>query len=121
AITAWIAGLFGMSDFEGGRGMFAFLGVGPIGGLVCMIIAAWLVVRAGHGALRLAPALGRMVAVLVAIALIVAAGIWLRLATIDTYTNTLPPELEFEIRVPASLAGSDPAGLRVGLHRGRNA
>ena len=120
AVTAWIAGLFGMSDFEGGRGMFAFLGVGPIGGLICMIATAWLVLRAGHGPMRLAPALGRMVAVLAAIALIVAAGIWLRLATIDTYTNTLPPELEFEIRVPASLAVSDPSALRVELHTDKN-
>ncbi len=34
-----------------------------------MIIAAWLVLRAGHGPMRLAPALGRMVAVLAGIAL----------------------------------------------------
>lgn len=37
-VTDWIAGLAGMSNFEGGRGYFAGLVIGPIGG-VCGLIA----------------------------------------------------------------------------------
>ena len=103
-IAGWIAGLCGMSDFEGGRGMFAFLGVGPIGGLISMIASVWIVLRGGVGPLPSGGVLLRLIGVLAAIAALVGAGIWLRLATLDTYTNTLPPQLEFELRVPAALA-----------------
>jgi len=53
AVALWIAGLCGMSDFEGGRGMFAFLAVGPVGGLIAMIVSAWLVLRFGRAAVPL--------------------------------------------------------------------
>ncbi|HSP98337.1 MAG TPA: hypothetical protein VL049_14010 [Candidatus Dormibacteraeota bacterium] len=105
-VALWIAGLCGMSDFEGGRGMFAFLAVGPIGGLLGMIGAAWAVLRQRFGPLPGGGLLMRLVAVLAGIAALVAGGIWLRLATLDTYTDTLPPQLEFELRVPAALAGA---------------
>lgn len=39
-LTDWIAGLAGMSNFEGGRGYFAGLVVGPIGGFVGLIAGA---------------------------------------------------------------------------------
>jgi hypothetical protein len=120
ALAAWVAGLFGMSDFEGGRGMFAFLAVGPLGGLLCMILSVWLVLRRRHGRAPLAPALARLAAVLGAIAVITAAGIWLRLRMVDTYTDSLPPVLEFEIRMPGTLAVTDRSALRVELHTDRN-
>jgi hypothetical protein len=120
AIAAVIAGWYGMSDFEGGRGMFAFLGVGPIGGLICMILAIWLVLRVGHGSVPLGRALAQVVGVLVAIALVVAAGIAIRLGTLDTYTNTLPPTLEFELRMPAAMATVKPSDLSVELHTAKN-
>ena len=103
-VALWIAGLCGMSDFEGGRGMFAFLAVGPIGGLLGMIGAAWAVLRQRFRPLPGGGLWLRLVAVLAGIAALVAGGIWLRLATLDTYTDTLPPQLEFELRVPADLA-----------------
>ena len=120
AIAAVIAGWYGMSDFEGGRGMFAFLGVGPIGGLICMIAAIWLVLRVGHGSVPLGRALAQVVGVLGAIALAVGAGIAIRLGTLDTYTNTLPPMLEFEIRMPAAMAAVKPSDLSVELHTAKN-
>lgn len=120
AVTAWIAGMYGMSDFEGGRSMFAFLVVAPIGGLISMIAAAWLVLRVGKGSTSLASTLARLAVVLGAIVMLVAAGILLRLYTIDTYTNTLPPALEFEIRVPAAMPVPDPPTLRVELHTDKN-
>jgi hypothetical protein len=51
---------------------------------------------------------------------VVAAGIAVRFYTIDVYTDTLPPNLEFEIRVPAKAAVPDRAQLRVELHTDRN-
>jgi hypothetical protein len=45
-VALWLAGLCGMSDFEGGRAMFAFFAVGPPGGLIAMVASAWLVQRA---------------------------------------------------------------------------
>lgn len=51
-IGSFIAGYFGMSDFEGGRGMFASFVIGPIGasaGLVVGCIIGW---REGNPPLR---------------------------------------------------------------------
>jgi hypothetical protein len=120
ALAAWIAGLFGMSDFEGGRGMFAFLFVGPLGGLVSMLLAIWAVLRVGKGRARLGPTLGRIGLVVAGIAAVVGAGIGLRLLTIDTYSNEAPPTLEFEIRVPAAMRLPDRSAVRVELHTDKN-
>jgi hypothetical protein len=92
-----------MGDFEGERGMFAALFVGPIGGLVCMILAIWGALRLGKDKVPLGATLGRMGLVVVGIAAIVGAGIGLRLLTLDTYFNEAPPTLEFELRVPRTL------------------
>ena len=116
----WIAGLCGMSDFEGGRAMFAFLAVGPVGGLIAMVASAWLVLRAGIGRVPLAPAVGRLAIVLIGIALLVTAGVVIRLATLDTYTDTAPPELQFEISLPAGMPTPDLSTLRVELHTDEN-
>lgn len=118
-VALWIAGLCGMSDFEGGRGMFAFLAVGPIGGLAGMIAAAWGVLRQRLGPLPGGRLLPRLVAVLAAIAALTAAGVWLRLASLDTYSDRLPPQLELEVRVPAAIAPA-PAHVAVDLDTDRN-
>src|SRR5262245_39022266 len=92
-----------MSDFEGERGMFAALFGGPIGGLVCMILARWGALRIGKGKAPLGATLGLIWLVVAGIAAIVGAGIGLRLLTLDTYSNEAPPTLEFELRLPASM------------------
>jgi hypothetical protein len=120
ALAAWIAGLYGMSDFEGERGMFAALFVGPIGGLVCMIVAIWGALRIGKGRPPLGATLGRLGLVVAGIAAIVGGGIGLRLLTLDTYSNEAPPTLEFELRVPASMRLPDREAVRVELHTDRN-
>jgi hypothetical protein len=103
ALAAWIAGLSGMSDFEGERGMFAALFVGPIGDLVCMILAIWCALRIGKGKAPLGATLGRLGLVVAGIAAIDGAGIGLRLLAVDTYFNEASPTLEFELRVPRTL------------------
>src|SRR4029453_8305263 len=87
ALAAWIAGLYGMSDFEGGRGMFAFLFVGPIGGLLAMILAIWAVLRIGKGRARLGPTLGRIGLVLAGIAAGVGAGVGRAPLRVHTHSN----------------------------------
>lgn len=119
AVALWIAGLCGMGDFEGARGMFAFLAVGPLGGLAGMVAAAWLVLRHRLGPLPRGGLLLRLLAVLAGIAALAAAGIWLRLASLDTYTDRLPPRLDFEVRVPAAMAAR-PAEVAVALDTDRN-
>jgi hypothetical protein len=57
--------------------------------------------------------------VLVGIAAVVVSGIGLRLWTIDTYSNEAPPTLEFEIRLPATMAVPDRSGVRIELHTDR--
>jgi hypothetical protein len=40
--TLVLGSAFGLSDFEGERAMVAFFAIGPIGGLIGIIIAIWL-------------------------------------------------------------------------------
>jgi hypothetical protein len=119
-LTVWIAGLYGVSDFEGGRGMLAFLGIGPIGGLVSMVLAVWLVLRAGSRGGAIGRTLARVGVVLLGIAGVVGAGVWLRLATVDTYTDELPPQLEFEVRLPTRMTVADRSALKIALNTDRN-
>jgi hypothetical protein len=120
ALAGWIAGALGMSDFEGQRGMFAFFVVGPVGGVLGMVLSAWFVLRMRAGRPSFWRTLPRLALVLVGIVLLVRAGIWVRLHTLDTYTNAAPPTLEFEIRVPRAMAAADPSAVRVELHTDRN-
>lgn len=116
-VALGLAGLAGMSDFEGGRGMFAFLGIGPLGGLLGMIAAVWWALRRGQPSVPRGRLAARTAAVLAAIAGLTGVGLWLWAASGDTYTDRLPPTLEFELRVPASV---DPRGVEVELHTDRN-
>lgn len=40
-----IGGLLGVSDFEGKRAMTAFFAVGPVGGVIGLIVGLWLALR----------------------------------------------------------------------------
>lgn len=40
-----IGGLIGVSDFEGQRAMLAFFAVGPVGGVIGLIVGAWAALR----------------------------------------------------------------------------
>ncbi|MGE3229253.1 MAG: hypothetical protein AB7J30_07435 [Hyphomicrobium sp.] len=42
ALTMWLGGYFGLSDFEGERDMTAAFGIGPMGGLIGVIVGLWL-------------------------------------------------------------------------------
>lgn len=109
-----LAGLSGMSDFEGGRAMFAFWGVAPIGGLVGLLLGIVLVLR-HHGKLSGFRALaGRLVMVVGAIAALAAAGVLLRLHTLPDLQHPLP-RIVFEIRLPPDAKPVDKKAVRITL------
>ncbi|MBN8913325.1 MAG: hypothetical protein J0H65_14965 [Rhizobiales bacterium] len=45
AATLLLGGFFGLTEFEGERSMTAVFGIGPIGGLIGLIIGLWLGLR----------------------------------------------------------------------------
>jgi hypothetical protein len=67
-----IAGTFGMSDFEGGRAMFAAFFAGPIGGIAGFIVGIWLPLRL-RGSDSLLAVLGYSVLSIVATGVVAAA------------------------------------------------
>ncbi len=119
-LAAWLAGLAGMTDFEGARGMFAVFGAGPIGGLVAMVAAIWLVLRIGRGRATVGSTLARIGMVLAGIAAVIGGGMAVWVWSIDTYSNELPPQLEFELRLPQSMAVANRDDVDVELHTDRN-
>lgn len=123
AASVIVMGWFGVSDFEGQRGMTAVFAFGPLGGLAGLVIGIWLGLRVGrrpaadgataprHGLRNAAIA----VAGIIAVAALV---LWVQ------YVST-PQRLEydgagaslaFELRAPAPLAASlDPKAIEISL------
>jgi|SRR5688572_1843747 hypothetical protein len=109
-------GWFGVSDFEGGRGMAAAFGFGPLGGLLGLAGGIWLGLR--RGAQPIGKAMARAGIALLAIMAIAAAGL-------AAYYFAIPhrleydqagASLEFELRVPAGFAlPEDPYKIDVTL------
>ena len=121
-LTIWIGGLAGVSDFEGGRGMLAVFGIGPIGGLLGLVLGIWLTLRwRGERGL---PRLGlKIPLVIAAIAALTAGGLWLayeQRAGLGTSSGG-HPTLEIELRLPAGMAPPAKAsGVKVSLSTERN-
>ncbi len=118
ALTIVLGGYLGISDFEGGRGMLAIWGIGPIGGLVGLIAGIVLVLRkrGGHSAGGLAWRVPAVIATIVAIA---AAGFWFFYETRPVLNTSGPaPRLAFEVRLPPGLAAGD--GIKAELHTEKN-
>jgi hypothetical protein len=83
--------------------MLAFLGIGPIGGLVGMIVAVWAVLRYRGGKRSAGAVAGRGALVVLAIAALSAGGLYLLYETNAPINPGGPaPRLIFEIRLPAS-------------------
>lgn len=45
AATLLLGGYFGLTEFEGERSMTAVFGIGPMGGVIGLIVGLWLAVR----------------------------------------------------------------------------
>lgn len=109
-----VGGLLGMSDFEGGRTMFAFFGIAPIGGLIGLITGILLVLRyygnqSGFGALA-----GRGIMVALAIASLAALVVLFRLYTLPDLQRPLP-RVVFEIRLPPNAKIPDKKAISITL------
>src|SRR5688572_3894036 len=115
-LSSIVMGWFGVSDFEGGRGMAAAFGFGPLGGLSGLVGGIWLGLR--RGAQPIGKALGRAGIALLAIVALGAGGLAL-------YYSSIPPRLEydqagasleFELRAPADFVlPADPYAIEVTL------
>jgi hypothetical protein len=115
-LSSVVMGWFGVSDFEGGRGMAAAFGFGPPGGLLGLAGGIWLGLR--RGGQPIGRAMGRAGIALLAIVLLAAAGL-------AAYYFAIPhrleydqagASLEFELRVPAGFAlPDDPYKIKVTL------
>lgn len=99
-----LAGVLGISSFEGAAGYFAAFVGGPIGGLIGLVLGVWLASRLRGE--RMAGRFGRTLGIVAVVIVAVAAG-----ALYLSYemrpqlaSNGPPPRLEFEIRLPAGAA-----------------
>lgn len=120
AAAILIAGAMGVSDFEGGRAMLAIWGIGPFGGIAGLLAGIMLTLHrrgvAGRGVAWRTPL------VIGAIGLLIAGGIWLKLATNPVLNpNGIAPRLEFEVRLPPGIAAPvSPSDAKIELHTERN-
>lgn len=102
ALGSVLAPVLGVSSFEGAAGYFAVFVLGPLGGLAGLILGLWLVFRYKGGHRTFSAIAGRSAIVVVAIVVVAAAGVQLRLATLENFANGPAPQLDFEIRLPAN-------------------
>jgi hypothetical protein len=117
--TVAIATYLALPDREGALGFFAFFFVGPVAGIVGLVVGVWLVLRYWGGHRGAAPLAGRGLLVIGAIAALVAAGIWYRLETVGHFSGR-EPTAEFEIRWPADKPPPERRAVSVELHTDRN-
>ena len=114
-VAGAITALVGVSDFEGARGMVIVWLGGPIGGIAGLIIGLWLVLRSYGGYRGFGAIAARSAGIIVALVVLTAGGIMLRLATDPTLNrNAAKPQLVFEM-----LADGNDASARASRHRGR--
>jgi MFS family permease len=106
-IGVLLAQQFGMSNFEGAAGYFAAFVIGPVGGLIGLILGAWLVFRYKGGYRGFSAIAGRSAIIFAAIAAVAVGAVRLQLATSENFPSGPSPQLDFEIRLPphAVIAG----------------
>lgn len=116
-LSSIVLGLFGASDFEGGRGMAAVFGFGPLGGLLGLVGGIWLGLRRG-GAQPIGKTLARAGIALLAIVALAAGGLALYYFAIPHRLeyDQAGASLEFELRAPMGFAlPDDPYKIEVTL------
>jgi hypothetical protein len=116
-LSSIVMGWYGVSDFEGGRGMAAAFVFGPLGGLLGLVGGIWLGLRLG-GRPPLSKALKGAGIALLAIMAIAAAGLAIQYYTVPHRLeyDQAGASLEFELRAPARFAlPADPTAIEVTL------
>ena len=111
-----VMGWYGVSDFEGGRGMAAAFLFGPLGGLLGLIGGIWLGLRLG-GRQPAGKALKGTGIALLSIVAIAAAGLAIQYYSVPHRLeyDQAGASLEFELRAPAGFAVPDPGTIEVSL------
>jgi hypothetical protein len=120
AAAAGLAPLLGISSFEGAAGYFAIFLGGPVGAVVGLVGAPWLVLRR-RGYRGLSALGGRLVLTVgsvVGLAALALAGFWYMRPIANS--NGPPPQLVFEIRLPAGVALPDDRDGLVELQTSEN-
>lgn len=113
--AAMFAPFLGISSFEGEAGYFAVFLVGPLGGIVSLIVGIVLVLRA-RGVRSFDAIAGRFGLVVLAIIALVAAGIGYMYMERDLVTTSgAAPQLAFEIRLPPGAAAPAPNDVTIHL------
>ncbi len=117
-----LLGLGGMSDREGGRAMVAFFTYGLFGGLAGLILGIWLVLRYFGGYTGFARIAGRGALVAAGIAAAMGLGLWACLLSDHSLArNGPPPQLKFELRLPAGTTLPDKLeGVSMDLNTDKN-
>src|SRR5690242_10774956 len=86
-IGAVLAAAFRMSSFEGASGYFVAFVAGPIGAIAGLVLGMYLALRLHGGFSGFSAIAGRMAMIVVAIGVLTAGGILIRLATLDPFAN----------------------------------
>ena len=118
ALTLLLGGLFGISDFEGGRGMLAIWGIGPLGGLAGLVAGIVLVLKK-RGGFSLGAIAWRLPLVIAGIVALASFTMWWVYETRPILNTSGPaPRLAFEVRLPPGVAAAD--GVKAELHTEKN-
>ncbi len=122
ALALLIGDLLEVSNFEGGLGMLAVLGIGPIGGLIGLVASVWFTLR-WRGHVGLGAVAWRIPVVIMATASLVAGATWYFYETRANLSTSQggTPRLEFEIRLPPGTVPTPPLSrIRIELNTERN-
>ena len=121
-VADFLLGLSGMSAREGGRAMVAFFAIGPFGGLLGFGLGVWLVLHQRGAHRSIAAFAGAIVTAIALVAAIYGAVIGFYALTDDVLVrNGPPPQLLFELRLPAGAALPDQLeGVSVDLDTDKN-
>lgn len=118
AIGGVLAPMLGISSFEGAAGYFAAFVLGPVGGLIGLVLGLWLVFRFKGGHRGFAAIAKRGALIVAALSAVATGGVLLRLATLESFPGGEQPQMDFEIRLPASAAVPSRQGLDFEMQAG---
>jgi MFS family permease len=121
-VADFLLGLSGMSAREGGRAMVAFFAIGPFGALLGLGLGIWLVLHQRGAHRSLAAFAGALLTAVLLVAAAYGAVIGYFKLTDDVLVrNGPPPQLYFEVRLPAGTVLPDkPDSVRVDLDTDKN-
>ena len=121
-VADFLLGLSGMSAREGGRAMVAFFAIGPFGALLGFGLGVWLVLHQRGAHRSIAAFAGAIVTAIALVAATFGAVIGFYALTDDVLVrNGPPPQLLFELRLPAGTVLPDKLeGVSVNLDTDKN-